>query len=417
MRGKYYMTIDFKKIQIDEELADLLPKLSEDDSSSLTQSLLDNGFDQKFGRIKVWFPEDNDGTGYIVDGHNRYKMCSKNGIELSDYCFEPVFFDSKEDVIKWMLENQLARRNLQTIQRIAIAEKYRPIFEKQAKERQSEYHGNQYDKKREVPQNFVEVQNRKKQDNETNAKLAKMADVNRETYRQAKRVLDSDNEEVKRRVLSGKTSISAGYRELRNNSNENSVPKKEEKNTPEQRIIEADNRMNEIDRKIADLKNERENLMRKRSMIFESLDIECELKYEFFISDDNYLELGVIIRECRFYIETDGSKQIFVECGVYPSECPDIFYVNKIPERYKNDFLMLWKKAYKEDAEYTRKESEKKNEEFKRKHREAVINDINKCNDFYKQCYRILAKCIHPDTGGSVEAMQCLNQLKVMWGI
>ncbi len=411
------MTIDFKKIQIDEELADLLPKLSEDDSSSLTQSLLDNGFDQKFGRIKVWFPEDNDGTGYIVDGHNRYKICSKNGIELSDYCFEPVFFDSKEDVIKWMLENQLARRNLQTIQRIAIAEKYRPIFEKQAKERQSEYHGNQYDKKREVPQNFVEVQNRKKQDNETNAKLAKMADVNRETYRQAKRVLDSDNEEVKRRVLSGKTSISAGYRELRNNSNENSVPKKEEKNTPEQRIIEADNRMNEIDRKIADLKNERENLMRKRSMIFESLDIECELKYEFFISDDNYLELGVIIRECRFYIETDDSKQIFVECGVYPSECPDIFYVNKIPERYKNDFLMLWKKAYKEDAEYTRKESEKKNEEFKRKHREAVINDINKCNDFYKQCYRILAKCIHPDTGGSVEAMQCLNQLKVMWGI
>lgn len=411
------MTIDFKKIQIDEELEDLLPKLSEDDSNSLAQSLLDNGFDQKFGRIKVWFPENNDGTGYIVDGHNRYKICSKNGIELSDYCFEPVFFDSKEDVIKWMLENQLARRNLQTIQRIAIAEKYRPIFEKQAKERQSEYHGNQYDKKREVPQNFVEVQNRKKQDNETNAKLAKMADVNRETYRQAKRVLDSDNEEVKRRVLSGKTSISAGYRELRNNSNENSVPKKEEKNTPEQRIIEADNRMNEIDRKIADLKNERENLMRKRSMIFESLDIECELKYEFFISDDNYLELGVIIRECRFYIETDGSKQIFVECGVYPSECPDIFYVNKIPERYKNDFLMLWKKAYKEDAEYTRKESEKKNEEFKRKHREAVINDINKCNDFYKQCYRILAKCIHPDTGGSVEAMQCLNQLKVMWGI
>lgn len=411
------MTIDFKKIQIDEELENLLPKLSEDDSNSLTQSLLYNGFDQKFGRIKVWFPEDNDGTGYIVDGHNRYKICSKNGIKLSDYCFEPVYFDSKEDVIKWMLENQLARRNLQTIQRIAIAEKYRPIFEKQAKERQSEYHGNQYDKKREVPQNFVEVQNRKKQDNETNAKLAKMADVNRETYRQAKRVLDSDNEEVKRRVLSGKTSISAGYRELRNNSNESSVPKKEEKNTPEQRIIEADNRMNEIDRKIADLKNERENLMRKRSMIFESLDIECELKYEFFISDDNYLELGVIIRECRFYIETDGSKQIFVECGVYPSECPDIFYVNKIPERYKNDFLMLWKKAYKEDAEYTRKESEKKNEEFKRKHREAVINDINKCNDFYKQCYRILAKCIHPDTGGSVEAMQCLNQLKVMWGI
>lgn len=30
----------------------------------------------------------------------------------------------------------------------------------------------------------------------------------------AKRVLDSDNEELKQRVLSGETSISAGYKEL-----------------------------------------------------------------------------------------------------------------------------------------------------------------------------------------------------------
>lgn len=408
------MTIDFKKIQIDEELADLLPKLSEDDSSSLTQSLLDNGFDQKFGRIKVWFPEDNDGTGYIVDGHNRYKICSKNGIELSDYCFEPVFFDSKEDVIKWMLENQLARRNLQTIQRIAIAEKYRPIFEKQAKERQSEYHGNQYDKKREVPQNFVEVQNRKKQDNETNAKLAKMADVNRETYRQAKRVLDSDNEEVKRRVLSGKTSISAGYRELRNNSNENSVPKKEEKNTPEQRIIEADNRMNEIDRKIADLKNERENLMRKRSMIFESLDIECELKYEFVEKE----KIG-LSRNCVFYVEINGHKQIFVTASVYSDESPLdswSFIMSKVPERYKNDFIMLWKKAHFEEVE----EFTRRLDELDKRRKEAGLKAAASGDrkEFYKRCFRILAKSFHPDNGdGNMEDMQCLNQLKVMWGI
>lgn len=179
------MTIDFKKIQIDEELKDLLPRLSEDDSNSLTQSLIENGFDQKFGRIKVWFPEDNDGTGYIVDGHNRYKICRKNDIELSDYCFEPVYFDSKEDVIKWMLENQLARRNLQTIQRIAIAEKYRPIFEKQAKERQATSTGGVNPQ---LTQNFVEAdKNKKRSENETNAKLAKVANVNRETYRQAKR--------------------------------------------------------------------------------------------------------------------------------------------------------------------------------------------------------------------------------------
>ena len=38
---------------------------------------------------------------------------------------------------KWMLDIQLGRRNLTPIQRIAVAEKYRPIYEKQAKENQS----------------------------------------------------------------------------------------------------------------------------------------------------------------------------------------------------------------------------------------------------------------------------------------
>ena len=55
---------------------------------------------------------------------------------------------------------------------------------------------------------------KKRSENETNAKLAKVANVNRETYRQAKRVLDSNNEELKQRVLSVETSISAGYKEL-----------------------------------------------------------------------------------------------------------------------------------------------------------------------------------------------------------
>ena len=34
--------------------------------------------------------------------------------------------------MEWMLDIQLGRRNLTPIQRIAVAEKYRPIYEKQA---------------------------------------------------------------------------------------------------------------------------------------------------------------------------------------------------------------------------------------------------------------------------------------------
>ena len=43
----------------------------------------------------------------------------------------------KTDGIKKILSShQLGRRNLSPIQRIAVAEKYRPIYEKQAKENQ-----------------------------------------------------------------------------------------------------------------------------------------------------------------------------------------------------------------------------------------------------------------------------------------
>lgn len=115
--------------------------------------------------------------------------------------------------MEWMLDIQLGRRNLSPIQRIAIAEKYRSIYEKQAKERQATSTGGANPQ---LTQNFVEAdKNKNRSDNETNAKLAKIANVNRETYRQAKRVLDSDNEDLKQRVLSGETAISKGHRKMK----------------------------------------------------------------------------------------------------------------------------------------------------------------------------------------------------------
>ena len=57
---------------------------------------------------------------------------------------------------------------------------------------------------------------RNRSNNETNAKLAQVAGVGKETYRMGAKVLNSNNEELKERVLSGETSISAGYKELHN---------------------------------------------------------------------------------------------------------------------------------------------------------------------------------------------------------
>lgn len=386
--------IDIKDLTVDKEFEDLLPVLTPEESEKLENSILQYGM---LDPIKIW-QESSTGEWIIIDGHNRYNILKKNDIQWRYWQDYKIMGElvTREDVKQWMLDQQLGRRNLTETERYEIVQRFKSIFEKKAKDNQS-FGGKGLT-------NLSKVNTRKE--------MAKATGVSEGTYQKLDKVMQSDNEEVKQKVRAKEISIDKAYQEMKS-----PIPKEKESVTPEQKIIELDNRMNEIDREISSLRTERESLMHRRSSLFESLDIPCELKYEFYISDDNYLGLGVIIRECRFYIETAGRKQIFVECGVYPNECPDVFYINKIPERYKNDFLMLWKKAYKEDAEYTRKESEKQNKEFERKYKEALINDIDKCSDFYKQCYRTLAKYLHPDTGGSVEAMQCLNQLKVMWGI
>lgn len=92
-----------------------------------------------------------------------------------------------------MLDIQLGRRNLSPIQRIAIAEKYRRIYEKQAKENQLSGLKNQNDN---VLPNLV-----KREPIDTTKKLAEVANVGKETYRMGKKILDSDNEEVKEKVL------------------------------------------------------------------------------------------------------------------------------------------------------------------------------------------------------------------------
>lgn len=117
--------------------------------------------------------------------------------------------------MEWMLDIQLGRRNLTPIQKIAITEKYRPIYEKQAKENQSNAGGdrksNEY--KKSVTPNLGEAI-RSNSNNETNTKLSKLAGVGKETYRMGAKILNSGNEKLKQEVLSGEKSINAGYKEL-----------------------------------------------------------------------------------------------------------------------------------------------------------------------------------------------------------
>ena len=117
--------------------------------------------------------------------------------------------------MEWMLDIQLGRRNLSPIQRIAITEKYRPIYEKQAlinkQNAISEARKNNENNRNEQ----FSVNLPKTVPINTSEKLASVAGVSEKTYRMGAKILNSDNEEVKEKVLSGDMSINAGYNKIR----------------------------------------------------------------------------------------------------------------------------------------------------------------------------------------------------------
>lgn len=208
-----------RELKIDPELRDLLPPLTSEEYKQLEKNIVENGFDRNFP-IMEW-------QGFIVDGHNRYDICKKHNIEP---IIGTLAYKTKEEVMEWMLDIQLGRRNLTPIQKIAITEKYRPIYEKQAKENQLSGLKNQ--------NNNVLVNLPKRQVNpiNTSEKLASIANVSEKTYRMGAKILNSDNEKLKQEVLSGEKSINAGYKEL---TGKKENKKDETRNTDVQRNMDS----------------------------------------------------------------------------------------------------------------------------------------------------------------------------------
>lgn len=133
---------------------------------------------------------------------------------------------SDDEVMEWMLDIQLGRRNLSPIQRIAVAEKYRPIYERQAQNNLKEggRKGRAASLSKPLP-NLVNPISTV----DTTKKLSDIAGVGKETYRMGAKILQSDDEQLKREVLSGQKSISAGYKELTKSTDEpNSAQRKRE---------------------------------------------------------------------------------------------------------------------------------------------------------------------------------------------
>ena len=192
--------------RIDAELSGIMPELSKEEYKELENSILEDGF--KGAPIIVWKQE-----GIIVDGHNRYGICKKHDIP---YEVQELDFDSREDVIQWMIRAQLGRRNLSSLQKIEIAERFRPLLRKKAKENQIKAGGDKKSEeyKKSVTENLLQAVERKERNPTVNKELSEIAGVSEKTYTMGKKILDSQDEELIREVKAKEKSISGAYKEL-----------------------------------------------------------------------------------------------------------------------------------------------------------------------------------------------------------
>lgn len=88
-------------LQIDPEFQSLVPPLSEDERAELEASLLAEGCRDA---LVVWA-----GKGVLLDGHTRYAICQKHGIEFR---IEEMPLESRDHAIIWIVRNQIGRRNV-----------------------------------------------------------------------------------------------------------------------------------------------------------------------------------------------------------------------------------------------------------------------------------------------------------------
>ena len=103
------------------ELAGLLPPLSGEQLAVLEEDLRENG---------CYSPLIIDENLTVIDGHNRHTLCEKHGIP---YQMQVFHFDDTLEAMKWAVDTQKGRRNLDKWELGKIALKLKPALEAKAK--------------------------------------------------------------------------------------------------------------------------------------------------------------------------------------------------------------------------------------------------------------------------------------------
>ena len=190
-------------VTIDKEFKELIPPLTPDEYSGLEASILEEGCRDA---LVVW----ND---TLVDGHNRYEICTKHNIPFTTVNKE---FESREDVIIWIIKNQFGRRNITLYDRARLALRLKPVLAEKAKENQ----GTRTDI----------FPNSGKSSINTDKDLAKASGVGHDTLHKVGVIEAKGSDEMKAQLRAGDVSVNKAYEAIRRKEKEDAREAQRKKN-------------------------------------------------------------------------------------------------------------------------------------------------------------------------------------------
>lgn len=219
------------ELRVDEEFEALIHPLSEDERKGLERSIVTEGCRDA---IVVW-------GGVVVDGHNRYEICQRRGVEFGT---RDKDFADRHEAIMWIIDNQLSRRNVPAWKRGDLALRREEEFIEKAKERQRE-HGNTApgrEAEETLPQLVAEVLETP-EDREANGQLGKVAGLSRESMRKVRYIKANADEGLQDALDNGEETIGGAYKRLKNEERSKERAREREEAAEKMESITLDERV------------------------------------------------------------------------------------------------------------------------------------------------------------------------------
>ncbi|MBV8634549.1 MAG: hypothetical protein JO002_08680 [Burkholderiaceae bacterium] len=176
------------RITINEELRKFIDPLTEAERSLLERSLLAEGCRDP---LVLW-------GEILIDGHNRYEICRKHGIAFNTV--QNDRFQTMEQVMLWMIDNQLSRRSVTDFQRGMLALRKKELLA--AGEQSRAVAGSKPEQTEEVPAALAIPKTSRKE-------VAQIAGVSSHKISQIEKIQKTATPELIDAVRSGTISIGA----------------------------------------------------------------------------------------------------------------------------------------------------------------------------------------------------------------